>query len=414
MNGAAQQSAIHWSETWHLAMEALRANRVRAALTMLGVVIGSACIVLVVTIGLTGRTFVRHQIEAVGSNLVFASLAQSAASQNVALSDEISLADLDAVRQGIPQAVHVAGTNDFPLSVIVDGRTVPVSVVGVTPEFQDIRHLAIPSGRYFDSDDFASVAKVCVVSEHLAETVSPGQNIVGQSLHVGELTFTVIGVFRERIDTFGQSEIRSDSLLVPFPLVPYYTGDTFLVTLYAQANRAENVPLVTDQVAQILKSRHRSEAEYDVQNLSSILDTSRRISFALTVVLLLVALLALVISGIGIMNIMLVTVTERTREIGLRKAIGARPREILYQFLFEAILISSVGAVIGILVAVAIPLSVSVLARFLPLPAGLQIPVSWLSVLAAFVVSCATGVLFGYLPARTAAQLQPVESLRFE
>ncbi len=395
-------------------MEALRANRVRAALTMLGVVIGSACIVLVVTIGLTGRTFVRHQIEAVGSNLVFASLSQTAAAQNVALSDEISLGDLDAVREGIPQAVHVAGTNDFPMSVVAAGKTWPVALVGVTPEFQQIRNLIIPRGRYFDSDDFEGVGKVCVVSEHLAEAISPGQNIVGQSLHVGELTFTVIGVFRERIDTFGQSEIRSDSLLVPFPLVRYYTGDTFLVTLYAQASRPEDVPLVTDQVAQILKSRHRPEVEYDVENLSSILDASHRISIALTIVLLLVALLALAISGIGIMNIMLVTVTERTREIGLRKAIGARPREILYQFLFEAILISGVGAVIGILIAVAIPLSVRIFARFLPLPAGIQIPVSWLSVLAAFVVSCATGVLFGYLPAKTAARLQPVESLRFE
>jgi|HubBroStandDraft_1064217.scaffolds.fasta_scaffold37007_2 putative ABC transport system permease protein len=414
MNEVAPSSAIHWSETWHLAMEALRANRVRAALTMLGVVIGSACIVLVVTIGLTGRTFVRHQIEAVGSNLVFASLAQPAASQNVALSDEISESDMEAVRQAVPQVIRVAGTSDLPLTVLAGGKAVPVVMVGVTPEFEQIRNLIIPQGRYFDSDDFASVSKVCVVSEHLADTVAPGQNIAGEELHVGELTFTVIGVFRERIDTFGQSEIRSDSLLVPFPLVRYYTGSSYLVTLYAQAGRAEYVPLVTDRVAQILKSRHRPEAEYNVDNLSSILDTSRRISFALTIVLLLVALLALVISGIGIMNIMLVTVTERTREIGLRKAIGARPREILYQFLVEAILISGVGALIGIGIAVAIPLSVDVLAHFLPLPAGIQIPVSWLSVLAAFVVSCATGVLFGYLPARTAAQLQPVESLRFE
>jgi putative ABC transport system permease protein len=302
----------------------------------------------------------------------------------------------------------------LPLTVVVGGKAVPVVMVGVTPEFQQIRNLIVTQGRYFDSGDFASVGKVCVVSLPLADTVAPGQNIVGQELHVGELTFTVIGVFRERIDTFGQSEIRSDSLLVPFPLVRYYTGESYLITLYAQAGRAEYVPLVTNQVAQVLKSRHRPEAEYNVENLSSILDTSRRISFALTIVLLLVALLALIISGIGIMNIMLVTVTERTREIGLRKAIGARPREILYQFLVEAILISGVGAVIGIAIAVAIPLSVDVLARFLPLPAGIQIPVSWLSVLAAFVVSCATGVLFGYLPARTAAQLQPVESLRFE
>ena len=414
MNRAAQDSAIHWSETWHLAMEALRANRVRAALTMLGVVIGSACIVLVVTIGLTGRTFVRHQIEAVGSNLVFASLAQATSSQSVALSDELSIGDLEAVRVGIPQALHVAGTNDLPLTVIAAGKPVPVFMVGVTPEFEQIRKLIVAQGRYLDSGDFDSVSKVCVVSEHLADTVSPGENIVGQQLRVGEFAFTVIGVFRERIDTFGQSEIRADSLLVPFPLVRYYTGDSFLVTLYAQADRADNVPLVTDRMAEILKSRHRPEAEYNVENLTSILNTSRRISFALTIVLLLVALLALVISGIGIMNIMLVTVTERTREIGLRKAIGARPQEILYQFLFEAILISGVGAIIGILIAVAIPLSVDILGHFLPLPAGLQIPVSWLSVLAAFVVSCATGVFFGYLPARTAAQLQPVESLRFE
>src|SRR5579863_10014781 len=173
-------TTIHWSETWHLAMEALRANRVRAALTMLGVVIGSACIVLVVTIGLTGRTFVRHQIEAVGSNLVFASLAQAAASQSVALSDEISTGDLEAVRAGIPQAVHVAGTNELPLTVIAAGKPVPVVMVGVTPEFELIRKLIVAQGRYLDSGDFDSVSKVCVVSEHLADTVSPGGNIVGQ------------------------------------------------------------------------------------------------------------------------------------------------------------------------------------------------------------------------------------------
>jgi putative ABC transport system permease protein len=405
---------IRWSETWHLAIEALRANRVRAALTMLGVVIGSACIVLVVTVGLTGRTFVRHQIEAVGSNIVFASLAQPSASQTIALGDQISLADLDAVRQAIPQAVHVAGTNDIHSSVVAAGQTWPVVLIGVTPEFQQIRNLIIPRGRYFDDGDFSSVSKVCVVSQHLAEIALPGLDPVGQSIRVDELTFTVVGVFRERIDTFGQSEIRADSLLVPFPLVRYYTGDDHVETLYAQANRPESVSLLTDRVGQVLKSRHRPETEYNVQNLASILETSRRISLALTIVLLLVALLALVISGIGIMNIMLVTVTERTREIGIRKAIGARPQEILYQFLFEAILISGVGAIVGIILAVAIPLSVFILARFLPLPEGLSIPVSWLSVVLAFVVSCATGVFFGYLPARTAAQLQPVESLRFE
>jgi putative ABC transport system permease protein len=135
---------------------------------------------------------------------------------------------------------------------------------------------------------------------------------------------------------------------------------------------------------------------------------------ALTVVLLLIALLALVISGIGIMNIMLVTVTERTREIGIRKAIGAQRKEILYQFLIEAVLISGVGAMIGIAFAVAIPFAIEALVQFLPVPGGIEIPISWLSVAAAFIVSCATGVLFGYLPAKKAASLQPVESLRYE
>ena len=405
-------SAMSWSETWGLAMEALRANKVRAALTMLGVVIGSACIVLVVTVTLTGKKYIRAQIEAVGSNIVYANLAQTNG-QTVALADQISLSDLEAVRQGVPQAARVAGTSDIQLTVVADGKAVPVALIGVTQGFQQIRNLVISRGRYFDDSDFSAVSKVCLVSEHLAQTALGG-NPVGQTIHVGELSFSVIGVFRERIETFGQSEIRTDSVLVPFPLVRYYTGDAFIVTLYAQADNAEDVPVVTDEIARILRSRHRSDAEYEIQNLSSILETSRRISLAMTIVLLVIAMLALLISGIGIMNIMLVSVTERTREIGIRKAIGAPQRDILYQFLLEAILISGIGALIGIALAVAIPFSVEVLAQFLPLPPGVSIPVSWLSVALAFLVSCATGVLFGYLPAKTAAQLQPVESLRHE
>jgi len=407
-------STISWSETWNLALEALRANRLRAALTMLGVVIGSACIVLVVTVALTGRKYVAAQIEAVGSNIVYASLEHSSTTQNITLADQISLSDLDAVRHSIPEIVQAAGTNDVQLTVVADGKAWPVGLVGVTPGFQEIRNLLILRGSYFDDGDFSTVSKVCVVSEHLAQTAFPGENPVGQSIHLGELTFTVIGVFTERIGTFGQAEIRTDSVLVPFSLVKYFTGDEFIVTLYAQADRPENVPLATQTVAQILRSRHRPVAEYDIENLSSILETARRISLAMTIVLLLVALLALLISGIGIMNIMLVSVTERTREIGIRKAIGARRSEILYQFLLEAILISGTGAVIGVGIAVVIPFFIETLVQFLPVPGGLSIPISWLSVVSAFVVSCATGVLFGYLPAKTAAQLQPVESLRYE
>jgi putative ABC transport system permease protein len=405
---------MSWRETWSLAMEALRANKLRAALTMLGVVIGSACIVLVVTVALTGKKYISSQIEAVGSNIVYANLAQSSSSQTISLADQISTGDLEAVRQSVPQVREVAGTNDLPMTVVAGGKVLPVGLVGVTEGFQKIRNLLVLRGRYFDDPDFAAVSKVCVISEHLAQTAFPGESPVNQSLHMGELTFTVIGVFRERIATFGQSEIRTDSALIPFPLIKYYTGDAFIVTLYAQAGSPETVPVVTQEVTQILKSRHRPGAEYTVQNLSSILETSHRISLAMTIVLLLIAFLALLISGIGIMNIMLVTVTERTREIGIRKAIGAKRSEILCQFLLEAVLISGLGAVVGIAIAVAIPVSIEILVRLLPVPQGITIPISWLSVLLAFVVSCATGVLFGYLPAKTAARLQPVESLRYE
>jgi len=405
---------MNWEETSKLAVEALRANKLRATLTMLGVIIGSACIVLVVTVALTGRRYIGSQIEAVGSNIVYAWLEQSNTSQNVSLADQISLGDLNAIREGVPQVVQVSGTNDIPMNVVADRKDRPVRLIGVTQGFQQIRKLVILQGRYFDDADFSTVSKVCVVSEHLAHAAFPIDNPVGQQIHVGELSFTVIGTFRERVATFGQSEIREDSVLVPFPLIKYYAGDNFILTLYAQADRAEDVPQVTQDVARILRGRHRPEADYNVQNLTSILQIARNISMALTIVLLLIAMLALTISGIGIMNIMLVTVTERTREIGIRKAIGAQRREILLQFLIEAALISGTGAVIGIALAVIIPFVIEALIQFLQVPGGITIPISWLSVLAAFVVSCAAGVLFGYLPAKKAASLLPVESLRYE
>jgi putative ABC transport system permease protein len=408
-----EETAISWSETWNMAVEALRANRVRAALTMLGVVIGSACIVLVVTVALTGKRYIARQIEAVGSNIVFANL-EHTTSQATALGDQISLGDMDAVREMVPQVVRVAGTNDMQMSVVAGGKVWPVALVGVTRDFQEIRRLLILRGRYFDDADFSSVAKVGVISQHLADTAFPGEDPINQNVHVGELTFTVIGVFRERIGTFGQSEIRTDTVLVPFSVIQYYTGAPYIVTLYAQADGPDDVPFVTQQVADILRSRHRPQAEYDVENLESILETSRRISLAMTAVLLLVAMVALVISGVGIMNIMLVSVTERTREIGIRMAIGARRREILYQFLLEAILISGAGALAGIAIAIAVPIVARTVVQYLPVPGGLSISISWLSVISAFIVSCGTGILFGYLPAKTAARLHPVDSLRYE
>ncbi|HKF50930.1 MAG TPA: ABC transporter permease [Candidatus Acidoferrales bacterium] len=402
-----------WEETWNLAVDSLRANKLRAGLTMLGVVIGSACIVLVVTVALAGKRFIIGQIEAVGSNIVYASLVSTNA-QTVSMADQISMGDLEAIRRGIPQVVQVAGTHDIQMNVTTANVARPVSLVGVTTGFQQIRNLIIARGRYFDDGDFLASSKVCLLTEHLAQAAFPYDDPVGRDIHVGNLDFTVIGVFRERVQTFGQTEITTDSVLVPFPLIQYYTGQSYIKTLYAQADNPEDVDPVTEGVLEILRSRHRADAAYSVQNLSSILETARHISLALTIVLLLIAMIALVISGIGIMNIMLVSVTERTREIGIRKAVGARHDEILYQFLMEATIISGAGALIGIVIAVLIPFVVTAIINLFPVPAGIEVPISWPSVILAFVVSCATGILFGYLPASKAAGLQPVESLHYE
>jgi len=408
---------------------------------MLGVVIGSACIVLVVTVALTGKKYIIAQIEGVGSNIVYAQVVRAGPGQAAPLADEVTLADLDAVRKAAPLAdevtladleavrkaaplaVAVAGTRETPMTVVVEGIERPINLVGVTEEFQSIRNLQILNGRFLDADDMISRSKVCLLTQQLAERIFPYENPVGHAVRVGELRFTVIGVFRERVSTFGQSEIKRESVVIPFPLLKYYTGEEFVRVLYAQAGQPEDVPALTRQVAEVLRSRHRTGALYQVENLSSILEAAGKISFALTIILLLVAFIALIISGIGIMNIQLVTVTQRTREIGIRKAIGARKREILYQFLIEAFVISGVGAVAGIVIAVSIPallrwgisLAQIILDVKLGLdPATLSFPVSWISVVVAFFVSCMTGVIFGYLPANRAAKLQPTESLRYE
>jgi putative ABC transport system permease protein len=394
-------------ETVSVAIDALRANKLRAILTSLGVIIGSASIVLVVTVALTSKKFVLSQIESIGSNLVWVELVQRP-DKPQPLSYEMTLEDMEAVRN-IPNVIEVAGTREISMAVVAGGVERPVNLVGVTEGYQAIRRLLILRGRYFDAADMEMRSKVCLITTQLSDRIFGQENPVGKSVRMGELTFTVIGVFRERVETFGLSEIQENSVIIPFTLMKYYTGENVVRLLDAQAARAEDVPTVERQVGQVLRSRHADGAEYKVQTLTAILGAAKNISLALTIVLIIIAFIALVISGIGIMNIMLVTVKERTREIGIRKAVGAARQEIMYQFLIESFVISGGGAVIGILIGIAIPVG----AQFF-LPGNLRVPVSSLSVVIAFVVSCSTGLFFGYLPANQAASLQPVESLRYE
>jgi putative ABC transport system permease protein len=396
-------------ETLRVAVDALWSNKLRAILTTLGVVIGSACIVLVVTVAVTGRRYVIGQIEGVGANLVYANYEVNP-QQAVVRSDEIMLADMEAVKNALPNVVAVAATSQALLRNVVSGGTEHgVTLFGATDGFQVIRNLLILKGRFLDAIDAQAHSKVCLITDELAALVFPNEDPIGKSLRVGQISFTIVGVFRERVGTFGLSEIQRYTVLVPFSLMRYYTGDDAVEILYAQADGPEDVVLVTTQVGDLLRSRHSRTATYVVQNLSAILDAARRIGTALTIVLLVIGFIALMVSGIGIMNIMLVTVTERTREIGIRKAVGARRTEILFQFLMEAILISGIGSLLGVVIALTIPVIVRPM-----LPGNLRVPVPWMSVVVAFVVACSTGLLFGYLPANKAARLQPTESLRYE
>ena len=395
-------------ETLSVSVDALRANKMRAVLTSLGVIIGSASIVLVVTVALTSRKFVISQIEAVGSNLVWAELIRTSEKAQP-LSYELTPDDMAAAQEAIPDVAQVAGISDMQTSVVAHGVVRAVTLIGVTSGYKEIRRLLVLRGRYLDSLDMEARSKNCVITPTLAKKLFGADNPLGRELTAGGMTFTVIGVFKERVETFGLSDIQSESVIVPFGLMKYFTGLNTLKVLDVQAATSDDVPNVERELTQLLNSRHPAAAEYNVQTLTAILKAARDISLALTIVLIVIAFIALLISGIGIMNIMLVTVTERTREIGIRKAIGAARREIMYQFLTEAILISGGGAVVGILLGLLVP---AVAQQFMP--GNLRVPVSPMSVVLAFVVSCSTGLFFGYLPANQAAKLQPIESLRYE
>jgi putative ABC transport system permease protein len=271
-----------------------------------------------------------------------------------------------------------------------------------------VRNIVISSGRFLDESDLTMRSKVGLLTDKLATRMFGGRaSALSQTIKLYGLEFTVIGTFHEKVETFGQSEVERDTILVPITVLRYFTPVERIDPLYVQVRSAPEVDRVAVRVQEILEGRHRPGAHYRVDTLTAILVAAKNISLILSLVLVLISAITLLISGIGIMNIMLVTVTERTREIGVRLAVGAAPREILMQFLVEAMMVSLSGGIIGIVVGVAIPLSAGLFA-------DIRIPISWVAIAVAFGVSCLVGLVFGILPANRAAHLHPTEALRYE
>jgi putative ABC transport system permease protein len=398
-----------FGEILSFAYDTFCSNKVRFILTALGMVIGTASLILVVTIGMTGKQYVLNQIQAIGTNEVWAQYLGGAPHISNSNPDPLTIEDLQAIRQEVPGIVAASPVTQLSDRVPVDnGKEKDVSILGVDPDYLHVRNLVVPSGRFFDHEDSQAHNKVGVITEKMAiEIYGSAQAAVGKVIKLTGLPFTIIGTFKERVETFGQSEIVDNTMLIPYSVSRYFMEVPNVKLLYFSLEDPSMVIPATAQIKRVLQSRHRAESVYDVANLTALLSMADRIATGLTWVLLLVAMVTLLVSGIGIMNIMLATVTSRIREIGIRKAIGATNREIRFQFLAEAILISLIGGFAGIVIGLAIPYSVRFLTEY-------RIPISGLSAIIAIIVSSVVGVIFGTVPAARAAQLDPVESLRYE
>src|SRR5579872_1665704 len=337
-------------EALNFSAQALRANPVRSLLTALGMVIGTASVILVVTISLTSRDYILQQIEGIGSNIVFAYYAPGGQASIKSDADFVKVSDVESVRQQLGDRIVAAtGVMTNYDRMVIGNREEDIKVNGADQYYQTVRNLVITSGSFFNASDITLRTKAAMLTDKLADRLYGSRlNALDRVIKIHGLQFTVIGTFKEKVSTFGQSELDADTILIPITVLRYFATVERIDPMYVQVRSPDQVDYVAGMVRQILESRHRPGAVYRVDTLTAILSAAKQISLILSIVLVLVSTIALVISGIGIMNIMLVTVTERTREIGIRMAVGASRHEILLQFLTEAVMVSLVGGLIGI------------------------------------------------------------------
>ena len=401
----------------HIALKALRTNKMRSALTMLGIVIGVGAVVAMVAVGSGAKQRIEEQIASMGSNLLMVDSGSSSSGGfrlGAGTTATLTVGDAKAIETEIPGVKYVAPSIRGAAQVVYANQNWSTGIIGTTPEMIDIRGWALSSGRSFTEQELDGSAKVCVLGKTVADNLFGGIEPVGQIVRIKKIPFTVVGVLSPKGQTtWGQDQ---DDLI----FVPLITGQKQLFgqsfpgmvrNISVQAREPDDVKEVETQLNELLRQRHRiqpnQENDFTVRNLTELMSSREESANVMSVLLGAIASISLIVGGIGIMNIMLVSVTERTREIGIRIAVGAKGRDILLQFLIESLVLSLLGGILGISMGVAGTLVLSSVTQW-------PVLFSIKAILLAFVFSGSVGVFFGFYPARKASLLNPIEALRYE
>ncbi len=398
------------AEALVMAFQRFETHPLQTWLTLTGLFVGTAAIIVVVALGLTGRGFVMTQIEGVGSHLLWANY-RTTASADQTRTDEDPIRDTDvaavAARTDLFSGVTPLVTLHGGISVA--GRSTELTILGTSANYPEVRkNLRILKGRFLDDEDVDEQAKVCVVNRHLYEEIWGADDVAGKSLRALGMSFAVIGEFEEPVDTLGQGDVTPETIFIPVTTSWLFTPNRRVDTLFAAVADFDRIPVAQQTLGDILRERHHPGSQYEVQSMQAVVKVANAISWGLVLVFVLVAAISVVVGGVGIMNILLASVEQRTREIGLRLAIGARRRDVLQQFVLEALVLGMVGSALGVAGGLGLPL----LAR--PLVRQVTVLVSPLAAVSAFLFSCLVTVVFGTIPAYRASRLDPVEALRHE
>ncbi|MDP2705525.1 MAG: ABC transporter permease [Patescibacteria group bacterium] len=395
---------------------ALSGNKVRSGLTMLGIVIGISSVITMVAIGTGAQGTIQSSIQSLGSNLIQISPGAQrtigfGASTGRGSAQTLTLEDAEAILSEVSSVNAISPEVSSRYQVTAKGTNTNTSVVGVTSSYPAVRNVAIAEGSFISDTHNASGSKVAVIGPTVSDDLfGEGASVIGQTIRINQLQFKIVGV----TETKGGSGFTNQDDQIYIPLITaqrYLTGDKYVTSINVQAADADVMKQVAQDITDLLLMRHKisdsTQADFSILNQEDIISTASSITQTFTILLAAVAGISLLVGGIGIMNMMLTTVTERTREIGLRKAIGAKRRDISLQFLAEAIMLTFVGGFVGVVLGWGISFTITALGL-------IQTEVSIFSILLAFGVSAVIGIVFGYYPARRAAALNPIEALRYE